>query len=90
MINLTKSENTMNEKKKNLDDEEVEESTETESSNSENVYEIISRGKGIIPNVNIEEINEGDVDDKRHDNIGGGDDDYVEESKMSPNDFSCD
>ena len=45
------------------------------------IYERISRGKGIMTNVNIEEINEGYLDDEIHDNIGGGnDDDSIEET----------
>ena len=59
-----------------LEDEEGEESAETESSNSKKVGDIISRRKGIITNVNIEEIKEGDVYNERHDNISGGNCDY--------------
>ena len=61
-----------------LYDEEEEESTETETSNSEKVDEIFSRGKVIIHYANIEETNEGEVNDERHDNIGDGDHDDVE------------
>ena len=42
------------------------------------VGERISRGKCIIPYINIEEINDSGVDDERHDNIGGDDDNYIE------------
>ena len=46
---------------------------------------MISGGKGIIPNENIDEINEGD---EWHDIIGGDDDDPVEDSEMrSRSDF---
>ena len=58
-----------------LDDEEGEESTDTDNSNGEKFIERISIEKGIIPNTNVEEVKEGGVDNKRHDNIGGGDDD---------------
>ena len=44
------------------------------------IYERISRGKGIITNVNIEEIKKGDVGGERRDSIGGGDDYYVKET----------
>ena len=40
---------------------------------------MIKRVKGIITNVNIDDINEGD---ERHDNIGGDDYDYFEEAEM--------
>ena len=60
-----------------LYNEEGEESTNTESSNSEKFDERFSRGKVIIPNVNIEDINEGGVYDEIHDNIGGSDHDSV-------------
>ena len=52
----------------------------TESSNSEKVDEIISRGKWIIPNANIEEIDESDINDEIHDNISGGDGDSFQET----------
>ena len=64
------------EKRACIDDGDGEESTETESSNSEKVDEKLSRGKGIITNANVEEINERDVDNEIHDNIGGGEYDY--------------
>ena len=43
-----------------LDDEKGEQSTQIESSNSEKNDEKFSRVKGIIPNLNIDEINECD------------------------------
>ena len=58
-------------------DEVREESTGAENSNSENVEKIISIRKGIITKINIEELKEGNVDDKIHDNIGGGGDGYL-------------
>ena len=56
-----------------------EKNQQNEIPNSEKVYEIISRGNGIISNVNFEEINEGD---ERCENMGAEDDNSVEESKI--------
>ena len=52
------------------------------NSKSEKFVEIISKGKGITPNAIIEEINEDDLDHEWPHNIGGDDDNYVEESEI--------
>ena len=46
------------------------------------VDEIISRGKLIIPSINIEELKEGDTYYKGHDNIGYGDNCFLKENKQ--------
>ena len=57
-LNFSNKNHLNEENETGIDDKYGEESTETEIANSEEVDERLKREKGIIPNINMNEINE--------------------------------